>query len=290
MKTQTSSKPKRNWLKFCFIWFFLTPVALGAVIYLSQDDSVIQTTVPKTEKLPPTEAKLTHPPVSYEIIDSEDLSKKAIGSKRLSDFSTQEIAQLPTNKKWSYSVTINNDVKQVQVQPTMDQIIKDLTVKDPDLDEIILFVYSDKEAKKNQVYDIGKATWAPYGKLGNMTPIIAQKNDRSQYQITYDIKANIEEYLKKRNSNENKFGLTENQRRELFKKVSQAEMKASEEAEAKHPITNWEDMNQLRINSEYRDQLETSYKQALFQEYGITKEQFSEILTEAFAENWDIGL
>lgn len=122
----------------------------------------------------------------YEIIKVENQSNKAMGSRLLSSFTTQEIANLPTNKKMVYRIVVPPTIKESQVRPTVEKIISDITTKDNDIDEIGLFLYSDRKLI-NGAYDVARATWAPGGKLGNVTPEIAINNDRSSYQINVQI-------------------------------------------------------------------------------------------------------
>lgn len=228
-------------------------------------------------------------PVEYKVIASEDESHKALGNKLLSQYSSQELKNLPIDKKFGYRIIVSPKIKQKEVEPTIDKIITDLTSQDPDLDEITLFLYSDESIAKNGLYDVARATWAPYGKLGNMTPEIARSNNRSSYKTTYDIKENLEQYLAKRGESEEKFGLTEEQRRTFFKEVGKAERRASDEANAKYPINNWEDKAELTRNMDYLTQQEDKYRAEVFKKYGVTDDQYTDILTEGMAENWEIG-
>lgn len=100
----------------------------------------------------------------YEIVSIEDQSRKALG-KNLSQYEISELEELPTNKKILYKIVFSKDIKENQVKPTIEKIISKLTTEDSDIDEIILWLYSDKELS-NSSYDIGTAIWAPFGKLG----------------------------------------------------------------------------------------------------------------------------
>ncbi len=231
-------------------------------------------------------------PLSYEIIKTEDQSRKAL-VKRLSDYTHQELASLPIDKKMLYRVVVSSKIKDNQVRPIIEKIIVDLTTKDGDIDEITLFLYSDK-VLVNGPYDIGTATWAPYGALGNVTPEIAQNNNRNGYKTSIQVKEKIEEYLQKRSESEEIFGLTEDKRRQIFKEIVAAEDRAQAEADRQYPIsgqTTWNlSQSELRSrmdkNTELMRRLEEKYKNDLTKKYVLTREQLKEITFEAFEKNW----
>lgn len=226
--------------------------------------------------------------VDYEIVEIEDQSRKALGNKSLSDYTGQEIANLPTDKKILYRIVVSSEIKENQVKPTIYKVISKLTEKDNDIDEITLFLYSDKELSEGP-YDIGTATWAPFGELGNMTPEIAKNNDRSNYDISYKIKDNLEEYLVQRGKSENRFGLTEKKRRQFFKDIVAAEDRANNEAERLYPIDisnpNYKQENLMK-NMDKADKLMEKYRVEVRDKYGVSKGQATKISVEAFEEGW----
>jgi len=226
--------------------------------------------------------------VDYEIIESKDISHKALGNKLLSDYTTQEISNLPTDKKIVYRIVVSLEIKEDQVRPTIQKIISDITTKDNDIDEIILFFYSDKQLVNN-AYDVATATWAPEGKLGKVTPKIAESNNRSNYKTTIKIKENLEEYLQRRGESEDKFGLNEEKRREIFKEIVATEDKARIEADNIYPIDisdpNYEQENFMK-NIDKNRELMAKYKAEVRNKYGITEDIENKIVIEALEERW----
>lgn len=231
-------------------------------------------------------------PVAYEIVESEDQSRKAI-TKSLSSYTHQELVSLPIDKRMEYKVVVSPDIKENQVKPTIDKIITDITSKDNDIDEISLFLYSDKELA-NEMYDVARATWAPGGRLGNITPEIARSNDRTDYKITIQIVRNLEQYLQQRAKSEQKFGFTEAERRRIFKEIVAVEDKAQAEADRKYPIsgrTVWglsksELRSQIDKNIDLMRHLEKQYKKELSKKYGLIQEQLKKISLEGVVEMW----
>ncbi|MFH1326210.1 MAG: hypothetical protein ABIH48_01955 [Candidatus Falkowbacteria bacterium] len=225
-------------------------------------------------------------PITYEIIETEDQSHKALGNRSLSDYTMQEITNLPIDKKIRYRVVVSPKIKENQVKPTIEKIISDITSKDGNIDEISLLIYSDKELT-NGAYNVAMATWAPFGKLGNITPEIAQNNNRSNYKITIQVKKNLEEYLRKQGESEDKFGFSEEKRREIFKEFVVAEDRSMNEADAKYPLDKAGiTMDDIKKNGDLNNELIEKYKAQVRLKYGITEDIESKITNEAIIEGW----
>lgn len=224
------------------------------------------------------EETLNAEPVSYEIVNTEDLSRKPTTSKKLSEYTVSELESLPTNRKMLYKVVLAHEIKESQVKATIEKVVNDIIEKDNDIDEIALNLYSDKTLTEG-AYDIGTAIWAPFGKLGNVTPEIAKSNNRESYNITYEIKDNLDEYLTQRQKSEDKFDLTEEDRRRYYKEIVAAENRASKEVKK---------MNLTDAAKYYdkEDELMEKYRTEVRKKYNLSKEQASEISNEAFEEEW----
>jgi len=231
---------------------------------------------------PVVEAEPTGTPVAYEIVVTEDQSHKAMGQRSLSEFTYQELEALPMDKKMSYRVVVPSDIKTNQVKPTIERVISDITSKDNDIDEISLLLYSDKELTKG-AYDVARATWAPGGKLGNVDANIARSNDRTGYQLSVDVIENLEEYLEQRGQSEDKFGFTEEQRRQIFKELVSAEDRALADADD----SNLSAENLKKYAEEVR-RLEETYRAQVRDKYGISEDIQEEISLEGGTEYWPL--
>jgi hypothetical protein len=236
---------------------------------------------------------------NYEIVKIQDQSRKALGKKSLSEYQTSELKNLPTNKKILYRIVFSQDLKENQVKPTIEKIINELTSDDSDIDEIIFWLYSDKDMSRP--YDIGNAIWAPFGKLGNIDAEIAKNNNRENYKIEYQIKQNLDEYLTQKSKSEVKFGFTEDERKQIFKEIvntqdradkyqSSAEDKVIDGILEKYGKLDDKSRNQLKIEynkiSEKAEKLLEEYRSKVLKKYKITELQAEEISREALAENW----
>jgi len=231
---------------------------------------------------PVARSEPTGTPVAYEIVGTEDQSHKAMGQRSLSEFSYQELEALPMDKKMGYRVVVSPDIKTNQVKPTIEKVISDITSRDNDIDEISLLLYSDKELAGG-AYDVGRATWAPGGKLGNVDANIARSNNRTSYQLSVDVVENLEEYLKQRGQSEDKFGFTEEQRRQIFKELVSAEDRA---------LADVDDSNlsaeTLKKYAEEVTRLREEYEAQVRDKYGISEDIQEEISLEGGTEYWPL--
>ncbi len=219
----------------------------------------------------------------YKIINNKDYSHKALYNKSFSQHTLKELNDLPIDKKIWYNIVLDPLIKNQEVKPTIQKIILDISKKDNDIDEIILWIYSDTELV-DWPYDIWSATWAPNWKLGNVTPEIAKNNIRDSYTISYNFNIkNIEEYFAQRNKQETKFWLTEQKRREYFKEIVKAEDRWTKE----QPLGSG-DLKSMEKNMELQEKLIGKYKQEVRKRYKINEVQASEIFGEAFTENWPL--
>jgi len=76
-----------------------------------------------------------------------------------------------------------------------------------------------------------------------------------------------------------KFGLSEDQRQEVFGAIGEAELRASNEAETKYP-------NDLTKYAELQRELVTKYYQECKKKYSITTGQILEIVQEGMQKGW----
>ncbi|MDD3662739.1 MAG: hypothetical protein PHT84_02640 [Candidatus Pacebacteria bacterium] len=224
--------------------------------------------------------------VNYSIIKTEDMSRKTTGNKNIEDFTSSELANLSTNKKVKYFVVVDSVIDQDIAKSTANKIILDIIVNDKDVDEIILWLYSDKDLIDSGTYDIGSVIFAPLGDLGNVNSEIALNNDKSSYKISYDIKSNLEEYLKSRNEQEEKFGFNVEERKQIFKDIVSAQDKARAEADQKYPIDDY--MTNYEENSAEYKRLTGIYEKQVLDIWNIDNEQEKEISREAQIKNWPL--
>src|SRR5690606_12014375 len=163
---------------------------------------------------------------------------------------------------------------------------------------IILWLYSVKEIINNP-FDIGTAIWAPNGQLGNIDENIAKNNNRENYKIEYEIKANLDQYIIQKSETEDKLGFTVEERKQIFKEIVKAEDKANsyEHKEQDKLLDRFEtnnDNNREKVKTEYNkisdkaQKLSDEYKSTILKKYNITAEQLKEIGREGLDKYWPL--
>lgn len=125
----------------------------------------------------------------YTIEEVENTSSKAM-TKRLSEYSTSELKNLPLSKRQIIRIIIPTKISKENLENTFKYIVAKKTEENNDIDEIIIFAY-DSKSDINSFYTFGKLLWAPNGKLGDITPKIASNNIRNNYKFVIDIKDKV---------------------------------------------------------------------------------------------------
>lgn len=177
--------------------------------------------------------------VDYEIVET-----KFIGTR--------------SNNRMMYKIVVDPTITREQVKPTAGEIIKAITSKDKDIDEITLIFYSDRSVI-DEAYDIASVDWG---------------YPENEGRIKFNINENFEQYIKQRSKSETLFGLTEQTRREIFKELVAAEDRA------------WAEADRLDVNGNKRIELQEKYKQEVMEKYNITKQISKKIENEGMKENW----
>ena len=126
---------------------------------------------------------------TFTVEESEFSSAKAM-TRKLSDYSTQELKDLPEFIRLTMSIVVPFDISKENLENTLKSIVSKKTEKDNDIDEIIIFAYDDK----NDIgtgYTFGKLLWSPNAKTGTVTPEIAKNNIRTNYKFDIIIKDKV---------------------------------------------------------------------------------------------------
>lgn len=126
---------------------------------------------------------------NFTIEESEFSSAKAM-TRKLSDYSTQELKDLPKFIRLTMSIVVPFDISKENLANTLKSIVYEKTEKNKDIDEFVIFAYDDK----NDIgtgYTFGKLLWSPNAKTGNVTPEIARKNIRTNYKFDIIIKDKV---------------------------------------------------------------------------------------------------
>jgi len=227
--------------------------------------------------------------MDYKIVSREDLSMKALGNKSLSDYTTNEIENLPLNKKISYNLVVGKNINSKKIKPFITNFINKKTNENKEIDELGVLIYSTED-RVNGAYDIARAIWSTDGEWGGITPNIARDNVRDNYEIFIDIRDNLDEYLNKISKEETKFNLSEKKRKEIYKELILCEDRAMIEAD-KHYSSMCSECSEFieedfGKRNEMENRLLKEYKKEVRNKYNITKEQQEEISMEGLNKNW----
>jgi len=226
--------------------------------------------------------------VEFIIAEKQDLSRKALGDKSFSEYTALELQEAPIDKKFLFKVVLPGVNTEKQVKDTAEAIINDTIKEDKDMDELSIMLYSE-EGLVSWGYDIWSAIWAVNWKLWDISPEQAKNNIRTNHSITFEIKDNLEEYLKNRLVTEDKYWLSEEKRKEIFRAIVAAEDKGREEAEKifptdfKHP--NYSEDN-FMPNLEKNRELNEKYLNEVYAKYGIESDIWDKIVAEWLTDNW----
>lgn len=195
----------------------------------------------------------------YKIIEEEEISLKALGDKLLSEYSVEELDNLPMNYRMKYSITIPRDITEDELKSTLSQIIKEKSTENFEIDEIVVFAWYFEESV-GQTAAMGRAEWCPNGEWGGLPPEIAESDIRDSYKIVFFI--DIQEY-----QDEMKYGLTESERMQAF-----------------YDLVALQDSIPLD-NQEWEEKNDEAYT-IIAENYGITRDQMFEIGIEGITKGW----
>jgi len=184
-------------------------------------------------------------------------NRTAVENEMVADYEIVETKFIGSgsNNRMMYRIVVDSTITSEQVKPTARKIINTITSKGKDIDEITLYLYSERSVI-GEPYDIAMVDWG---------------YPENEGKIEFNIKKGFEQYIIQRAKSETLFGLTEQTRREIFREIVLAEDRA--DAEEPNATT-------------YR--LSDKYIQEVRQKYNITEEAETKIRLEAYKENWPL--
>jgi hypothetical protein len=182
--------------------FFLLIILIG-ISCADIKPQTISTQIESTSEI--SESKIHIQPFKIEfdknLVSTYQIENKEIGKtkamvKRLSEYTTKELKELPNSKRLTLSITVPFNITKESLGNTLKSIVSEQTSKDNDIDEIVIFAYDDKDDIGRTQYTFGKLLWTPNGKTRNITPEIAKNNTRNNYKIDIIIKDKVGEIKK----------------------------------------------------------------------------------------------
>jgi hypothetical protein len=225
----------------------------------------------------------------FKIIEEKDISIKALGEKKPSDYSLEELEKLPTNIRMRYLIVVPSDITLEELKSQLAQVIMEKSNANPDIDEIYVGAWESEESFKGGNPNLGYAEWSPYGEWSVMPPEIARNNNRDTYKIVYHIDEKALEAIKKRKI-ETLFGLSEEIRKEIFTEIVKCEDWSDREA-MQYYYPGCEDCANFIVADIYKyidksRELIDSCEENIRKKYNITEEIMLKISVEALEERW----
>lgn len=149
-----------------------------------------------TAQPPDSAEKETAGASTYEIHSRKDESHKAT-TKPIAGYTKKELDALPMVKKIVFKIVVPESFEADLVAPTIERFFADMSSKDKDIDEIQVYIYSEKSRLSGD-YDVAMGIWAPHGKLGTVDAATAIGNNRDEYSTKSHIRPNLQENLDRR--------------------------------------------------------------------------------------------
>ncbi len=206
----------------------------------------------------------------YSLIEEKDISVR-----------TQMEDDAPLNKRILYKYVVSEKIKREQIGLLFNKLIKEKISLDNEIDEITIAFYSNKDIVDG-AYDVAIATWMPAN--GEVTDDIALNNNRESYKIDITIPDNLEEYLANKFIKSNKFGLSEELRKQISIEIGDSEARANKDADKIFPSVNAS--NQEKYANKL-DELIEKYKQEIIKKHNINEDIYFSIMEEGIEKRWE---
>lgn len=206
----------------------------------------------------------------YSLIEEKDISIR-----------TQMEDDAPLNKRILYKYVVSEKIKREQIGLLFNKLIKEKISLDNEIDEITIAFYSNKDIVDG-AYDVAIATWMPAN--GEVTDDIALNNNRESYKIDITIPDNLEEYLANKFIKSDKFGLSEELRKQISIEIGDSEARANKDADKIFPSVNAS--NQEKYANKL-DELIEKYKQEIIKKHNINEDIYFSIMEEGIEKRWE---
>jgi hypothetical protein len=253
--------------KLIFLSILISFLSCKNVEDKTVEDNIIQNT-PKEEYTPQTIEAEVELPV-YSFVKKEDISHRV----SLNDVNA------PINKRFSYKFLVSDKIRREQIEPLFNKLTKEIISEDNDIDDITIWLYSDKKLMEGS-YDVAMATWSPED--GEVTKDIAVSNNRDSYKLVITIPDNLEEYLS-RSKTTVVGGLSFDLRKKIYQELANTETRAREILDKKYPYTANFDTEKY---ANKLDELTKKYEKEISKKYKIDDNTAKSIYDEGDKNGW----
>lgn len=169
-------------------------------------------------------------------------------------------------KRTVYDIEVAADIQDDEVKKVLEIAVKKLANKrQVDCLRVRLFL-------KDTKLPYATATWAPYGEW--------VKADSREPKSTFRTSIKIYPELRpKKSSNVEKFGLSLEKRKMIYREISQSQKRTRQIATQKYP-SDWSKQG------DYMFELDEKYEKQICDKYNITDDQKNSVLGEGVSNNW----
>lgn len=206
----------------------------------------------------------------YSLLKKEDISIR-----------TSMDANSSINKRFTFKYLVSKKIKREQIEPLLTKLIENIISEDGDIDDITVWLYSDKNLIDGS-YDVAMATYSP--SKGEVTKEIALSNDRTTYVANFLIADNFEEHLKSANENAvDSSGLSYDLRKKIYQELANTETRARAKLDKIYPYTaNFDTDNYANK----LDELTKKYEKEISKKYKIDTKAMNSIYEEGDKNGW----
>jgi hypothetical protein len=169
-------------------------------------------------------------------------------------------------RRTQYDIEVAANTGDEEIKKILEQAVKDLGKK-REVDALAVRLYLKDT---NLPYAI--ATWAPDGDWGKAE----RGKPKSIFKTSIEI---YPEHRPKESSNVEKFGLSLETRKIIFREISNSQKKTRQIATQKYP-------SDIMKQYDYMEELDKQYEKQICDKYKITDEQKRSILGEGVSNNW----
>jgi hypothetical protein len=169
-------------------------------------------------------------------------------------------------KRTQYDIEVSATTGDKEIKLILEQAVKDLSKK-REVDALAVRLYLNDT---NLPYAI--AEWAPEGKWGNAE----RGKPKSIFKTSIQI---YPERRPKKSSNAEKFGLSLEKRKMIYREISRSQKRTRQIASQKYP-------DDIMKEIDYMTELDKKYEKEICDKYNITDKQKSSIIGEGATNNW----
>lgn len=169
-------------------------------------------------------------------------------------------------KRTQYDIEVAGDMGDEEIKKLLEQAVKELAKK-REVDALAVRLYLKDT---NLPYAI--AEWAPYGDWSKAE----RGKSRSIFKTSIKI---YPEHRPKESSKVEKFGLSLEKRKKIYREISRSQEKSRQIATQKYP-------NDIMKKIDHMTELDKKYEKEIRDKYNITDDQKANILGEGVSNNW----